>query len=73
MKERRMKKTLVEMVEEASRRPVPYNGLAALYENSNESDGLPQSSTTAENPRHAEDFNRLLTSVATGKPRDDQT
>ena len=29
--------------------------------------------TTADNPSHAEDFNRLLTSVTTGKPQDDQT
>ena len=29
--------------------------------------------TTADNPSHKEDFNRLLTSVTTGKPRDDQT
>lgn len=30
-------------------------------------------STTDENLQHAEDFNRLLTSAATGKIRDDQT
>ena len=30
-------------------------------------------STKADNPSHAEDFNRLLSSVATGKSRDDQT
>ena len=29
--------------------------------------------TTADNPSHKEDFNRLLSSVATGKSRDDQT
>lgn len=29
--------------------------------------------TKDENPQHKEDFNRLLTSVTTGKPRDDQT
>lgn len=29
--------------------------------------------TTADNPSHSEDFNRLLTSVATKKPQDDQT
>ena len=30
-------------------------------------------STKADNPSHAEDFNRLLTSAATGKKQDDQT
>ncbi len=30
-------------------------------------------STKADNPSHKEDFSRLLSSVATGKPRDDQT
>ena len=38
-----------------------------------ESSETPEPPTTADNPSHKEDFNRLLTSVATGKSRDDQT
>ena len=33
----------------------------------------PEPPTKADNPSHKEDFSRLLTSVTTGKPRDDQT
>ncbi|MCZ6608950.1 MAG: hypothetical protein O7A66_02980 [Alphaproteobacteria bacterium] len=34
---------------------------------------IPEPPTKADNPSHKEDFSRLLTSVTTGKPRDDQT
>ena len=68
-----MKKSLLEMVEEASRRPVPYKGLPAIEERreiSGESQELP---TTDENPRHQEDFSRLLGAAARGRKPDDQT
>ena len=50
-----------------------HNHGAAVMDASLSADAIPAPSTKADNSSHKEDFNRLLTSVATGKKPDDQT
>lgn len=66
-----MKRSLVEMVEDASRLPVPYKGLPAIEERREISDESQELPTTDENPRHQEDFSRLLHEATKGRKSDD--
>lgn len=56
-----MSKSLKDLVEEANLRPVPYEGLASLHEKPCADDDSAESES---NPRHREDFTRLLIAAA---------
>lgn len=63
------KKTLAEMVREATSRPLPYEGLEALRSISDHDDEAQEPPATGENPRHREDFNLLLGAAVSGRKR----
>jgi len=61
-----MTKSIKEMVKEIAREKLPYEGLSALSEFRSDKpfSSKPLRPTTDENPRHREDFNRLLGATA---------
>ena len=67
-----MKKTLIQKFEESLDMAVPDDGIIRFRQDS----GVSVSSappTTDENPRHQEDFSRLLNAAARGRKPADQT
>ncbi len=60
-----MPKTLLQMFEEAEDRPVPDERHGPIV--------VRELSTTADNPSHKEDFNRLLDAAVRGTKSTDQT